>query len=201
MENMKIKIKKMNTTSIIFSIIFIILGAFLISMPDYAIKLVSYALGIIFIILGLVAVVDFFSDRDSQDFLNFNFVIGVFSLIFGLIIMAKTEVIASIIPLLLGVWMLINGVIKLSYSLSLNNKENALISIIVSILIIILGILLIFNPFDGAQALVQILGIEIIVYSVLDLVECFSLKSVFRKFNKAKKEESKVIDVDYEEKK
>lgn len=195
MENLEVKIKKMNITSILFSIIFILIGSFLLARPEDAIHLVSYALGIILIAWGVISVVSFFTDKESQNYLEFGFILGVFVLIFGIIILVKPDTIASIIPLLLGIWMLINGVTKLSYSLTLNNNKSALSSIIISLIIVLLGILLIINPFQGAQKLVQILGISILVYSLLDLIECFSIKRVIKKSKKL--ENKNVIDAEY----
>ena len=140
MNNIEIKVKKMSMTSIIFSIIFILIGAFLLARPDDAIHLVSYALGIILLVWGLISVVQFFTDKESQNYLEFSFITGVFVLIFGIIILVKPEIIASIIPLLLGVWMLVNGVTKLSYSLTINKNKNAASSIIISLIIVIIGI-------------------------------------------------------------
>lgn len=197
MENMEVRIRKMNITSIIFSIIFILIGSFLLARPEDAIHLVSYALGIILIVWGVISVITFFTDKESQNYLDFGFIVGVFVLIFGIIILVKPDTIASIIPLLLGIWMLINGVTKLSYSLTLNNNKSALSSIIISLIIVLLGILLIINPFQGAKKLVQILGISILVYSILDLIECFSIKRVMKKVKKI--ENNNVIDAEYTE--
>ncbi len=197
MENMEVRIRKMNITSIIFSIIFILIGSFLLARPEDAIHLVSYALGIILIVWGVISVITFFTDKESQNYLDFGFIVGVFVLIFGIIILVKPDTIASIIPLLLGIWMLINGVTKLSYSLTLNSNKSALSSIIISLIIVLLGILLIINPFQGAKKIVQILGISILVYSVLDLIECFSIKRVMKKVKKI--ENNNVIDAEYTE--
>ena len=197
MENMEVRIRKMNITSIIFSIIFILIGSFLLARPEDAIHLVSYALGIILIVWGVISVITFFTDKESQNYLDFGFIVGVFVLIFGIIILVKPDTIASIIPLLLGIWMLINGVTKLSYSLTLNNNKSALSSIIISLIIVLLGILLIINPFQGAKKIVQILGISILVYSILDLIECFSIKKILKKVKKI--ENKNVIDAEYTE--
>ena len=199
MGNLEIKIKKMNMTSIIFSILFILIGAFLLARPEDAIHLVSYALGIILALWGLISIVQFFTDRESQNYLEFSFILGVFMFIFGIIIIVKPNTVASIIPLLLGIWMLINGVTKLSYALTLNKNKNAASSIIISILIIVLGILLVFNPFAGAKTLVQILGVTIIVYSVLDLAECFAIRRIVKKETKEEIENT-IIEAEYEEK-
>ena len=199
MSNIEIKIKKMNITSIIFSIVFILIGVFLLARPEDAIHLVSYALGIILVLWGLISIIQFFTDKESQNYLDFGFIVGVFVFIFGVIVLVKPNTIASIIPLLLGIWMLINCVTKLSYALTLNKNKNAAGSIIISILIIILGILLVFNPFAGAKTLVQILGVTIIVYSVLDLAECFAIRSIVKK-DKKDSIENKIIEAEYEEK-
>ena len=186
----------MSMTSIVFSIIFILLGAFLLARPDDAIHLVSYALGIILAVWGVISIIQFFTDKESQSYLDFSFITGAFVFIFGVIILIKPDIIASIIPLLLGVWMLVNGVTKLSYALTLNSNKNAASSIIISVVIIILGIALVVNPFSGAEKLVQILGISIIVYSVLDLAECFTIKSVL----KSEGNKNEIIEATYEEK-
>ena len=199
MGNLEIKIKKMNMTSIIFSILFILIDAFLLARPEDAIHLVSYALGIILALWGLISIVQFFTDRESQNYLEFSFILGVFMFIFGIIIIVKPNTVASIIPLLLGIWMLINGVTKLSYALTLNKNKNAASSIIISILIIVLGILLVFNPFAGAKTLVQILGVTIIIYSVLDLAECFAIRKIVKKETKEEIENT-IIEAEYEEK-
>ena len=197
MENLSIKVKKMSITSIIFSIIFIAIGIFLLLKPETAINIICYVLGVLLILWGVVSMVQFFSDKTSESYLSISFIFGAFVFIFGLIILIKPEIIASIIPLLLGIWMLINGVTKLSYSLTINKLSNATVSIIGSIFIIILGVLLIFNPFAGAKSLVQIIGISFIVYSVIDLAESIALT-----FSLKKKEstEGKIVEATYKDK-
>ena len=197
MENFEGKISSMNKTSIVFSIIFILLGLFLILKPAEALHLVSYAIGIILLIWGLFSIVKFFTKKNSQSYLEFSFIVGMFVFIFGVIILIKPNTIANIIPLLLGIWMLINGVIKLSYSLMVNKINPSISSIIVSALIIICGIILIFNPFSGAKAIAQIIGGLLIFYSVLDLIECITIKTTV---SKTAITEGKVIDAEFKEK-
>ena len=198
MENLSIKVKKMSITSIVFSLIFIIAGIFLLMKPETAINIVCYILGLILISWGVVSIIQFFTDKNSNSYLSINFVFGAFVFIFGIIILIKPNIIASIIPLLLGVWMVINGVTKLSYSLTINKTSKASLSIIGSILIILFGILLIFNPFEGAKGLTQIIGIALIIYSLMDLIESLSISFNIKESNR---EEGKVIEAKYKEKK
>ena len=197
MENLSIRVKKMSIVSIIFSIIFIAIGIFLLLKPETAINIICYVLGVLLILWGVVSMIQFFSDKTSESYLSISFIFGAFMFIFGLIILIKPEIIASIIPLLLGIWMLINGVTKLSYSLTINKLSNATVSIVGSIFIIILGVLLIFNPFAGAKSLVQIIGISFIVYSVIDLAESIALTFSLKKNEKA---EGKIVEATYKDK-
>ena len=198
MNNLSTKVKKMSITSIIFSLLFIFTGIFLLLKPETAINIVCYVLGVILVLWGVVSIIQFFSDKNSTNYLSISFIFGAFVFIFGIIILIKPSIIASIVPLLLGVWMVINGVTKLSYSLSLYKTNKNIISVIGSILIIVFGVTLIFNPFEGAKGLTQIIGIALIVYSVLDLAESISI--AFSLKSKEDPSEGKIIEAEYKEK-
>ena len=198
MNNLSTRVKKMSIVSIIFSLIFIVTGIFLLIKPETAINVVCYVLGIILVLWGVVSVIQFFSDKNSSNYLSLNFIFGSFVFIFGIIILIKPTIVASIVPLLLGVWMVINGVTKLSYALSIYRETKNILSILGSIFIIVFGITLIFNPFEGAKGLIQIIGIALIVYSVLDLVESIIISIGVK--GKADPSEGKIVEAKYKEK-
>ena len=201
MEFIKNKFKSMYRTSIIFSSLLILIGMFLLIKPETTLHAISYFMGVALIIWGLVPIIQFFSNKETKQYLEFSFIIGVFALIFGIIIMIEPNIIGSIIPLLIGIWMVINGVTKLYYSLTLNKLSSATVSIILSIIILICGLVLIFNPFKGAIILTKIIGISVIIYSILDLVECYTLKKTMKEFTNVSKnkKDQNVIEAVYEE--
>ena len=198
MNNLSTKVKKMSITSIIFSLLFIVAGVFLLIKPETAINVVCYVIGIILVLWGVISIIQFFSDKNSTNYLSLSFIFGSFVFIFGIIILIKPSIVASIVPLLLGVWMVINGVTKLSYSLSIYRNTKNILSIIVSIFIIVFGVTLIFNPFEGAKGLTQIIGIALIVYSILDLVESIAI-SISIKAN-SEEIEGKIVEAKYKDK-
>lgn len=199
------KFKSMYKTSILFSIILIFIGVFLLTNPETTLAAISYFVGIVLIVWGLIPIIRFFSDKDSQNYLEIGFILGVFSFIFGIIIMIKPEIISSIIPLLMGIWMIINGGTKLYYALMLNKQTNSISAIIVSIIILICGMTLVCNPFGGAIVLTQIIGVSLIIYSILDLLECYNLnktyKNIKKEYNNSNDKSEEVIDVEFKEKK
>ena len=166
MGNLMSNIKKMNITSIIFSIIFIILGFFLLLKPDGAIDFIAYVLGVLLIIWGVILIIQFFTKKNQdQNFIQIGFVV-------------KPKTIASIIPLLLGIWMIISGVLKLGYAIPVNKQVKNIIPILLSLLIIGVGLFLVFNPFEGAEIITKAIGIIIIIYSILDIVECIFIRQL-----------------------
>jgi len=202
MELIKKKFKSMYKTSMIFSIILFFIGLFLLMKPETTLHAISYFVGIVLIIWGIIPVITFFSNKEKESYLEFTFIIGVFALIFGIIVMINPEIIGSIIPLLTGIWMIINGVTKLYYALSINKEGNATTSILISLIILVCGLLLVFNPFGGAVMLTKLIGIFVIVYSVLDLIECYTLNKSIKeviKNPKNDKKDQKVIEAVYEE--
>lgn len=203
------KIKSMYRTSIVFSIILFALGLFLLINPETTLHAISYIVGTVLIISGIIPVLSYFLNKDTQNYLNFGFILGVFIIIFGIIVIIKPNLIGSIIPFLVGIWMMINGVTKLFYALNLNKEGDAISSIVISLLILVSGLLLLINPFGGAIVLTQFIGISVIIYSVLDLLECYTLKKAVKvyskdapveeKKSKKRKDDKKIIEAEYEE--
>jgi uncharacterized membrane protein HdeD (DUF308 family) len=201
MNIIKSKIKSMYRTSIAFSIVLFLVGIFLLIKPEVTLHAISYLVGIMLIIWGIVPVISFFTDKDNNNYLEFSFICGVFALIFGIIVMLNPDIIGSIIPLLVGIWMIINGVTKLQYAIMLKrNEADAFVSITLSLIILLCGILLIFNPFGGAIVITKLIGIFLIIYSILDIIECYSIKKTVKTVEKkVNKDKDNIIEAKYEE--
>ena len=201
MDMIKDKLKSMYRTSMIFSIILFFIGLFLVIKASTTLHAISYIIGVILILWGVVQVITSLTNKEKDNnYLIAVFILGVFSLIIVIVVIIDPEIIGSIIPFVIGIWMVINGVTKLYYALSLNKIQKATPAIIISLIILACGIFLIANPFKGAEILTQIIGASIMVYSVLDIVECFTLKKVVKDFTNPRQDNNqvKVIEAEYE---
>lgn len=196
MEYVDNKLKSMFRTSVIVSLALIIVGIFLIVSPETTLSFVSYGTGIILLITGLIPTINFFINKENQKYLDISFIFGIIFIIVGIVIIINPKIVASIVPLLIGIWMIINGVIKLYYSILINKTVKSISSIIISLLILVCGLLLVLNPFGGAVTLTIIIGIFLVVYSVLDLAECI----IIYVSNKKSKKEEDVKEAKYIEK-
>ena len=142
-------VSKVFKSSILSSIALIALGILLIVQSEATIITISYIIGAFLIALGVIAGFNFirnFKDRTKGDL---DIVYGIVCIILGVVVIKNPEAIASIIPFVLGLVIIINSATKLQYSFELHREKNNLwlSTLILSIIMVVCGIVLIFNPF------------------------------------------------------
>lgn len=181
---MKNNFKKMFRNSLIYSICFVVLGLFLLIKPSTTISLISYVIGGIIVIAGILTFTKCLGNDFKSITFSFDLVYSILSIIAGIIIILNPNALASLIPIVLGIWMIINGSFKFQYSFQLKQfkYKNWILIFIIAIMMIILGIVLIFNPFKGAVAITQVIGIFIIGYAILDIIESFSIRKGIKQY-------------------
>lgn len=168
----------MCNTSLIISIIFIIVGLFLFIKPDTTISIISYVIGGVLLVSGLFSVYKYFTAEGIGSIFNFDLVYGVLLVIAGMFLIVKPNALATLFPIILGIWIIINSVTKFQYALVLKRVKNEdwVYTALVSFLTFIWGVVLLWNPFASALAITQIIGIFIIVYAVLDIIDNFIIR-------------------------
>ena len=181
-------------STIITSLFLLALGILLIVKSEATIMMVSYVIGAVLIALGVLAIINFL--RSKSELYHLDIVYGIVTIILGVLVIENPKVIGSIIPFVVGVGILINSGTKLKYALDLkDNKEEVWkYTLIVAIISAILGVLLVFNPFKATSLLVQVIGIVICIYALLDIVSTILLKKRFNKKSEIKEAEIKMIE-------
>ncbi len=162
-------LKKSGWLNILVSIAFAIIGIFMITKTDLALKIISYVLGGVFIVIGIVKAADYFLSKGKYDFYNYDLVYGIIAIIIGLVTIFCSGLIESMFRIIIGVWIIYSGVIRLVVSLKLHSVQIDIwnISLLLSIIMIIGGIYILFQ--NGA--LILTIGIIMLVYSIIDLIE------------------------------
>ena len=152
---MKDFLKKSGWTDILVSLVFAVIAIFMITKSDAVVKIISYVLGGIFIVMGAVKIIDYFASKGKYDLYNYDLIYGIIAIIIGLVTIA--------------IWIIYSGLVRLSLSLKLHTAQiNAWsVSLILSIIMIIGGIYMLFQ----SGALVLTIGIIMLVYSIIDLIE------------------------------
>lgn len=176
--NIEKKIKKTFNASLMASFIFIIVGLFLFIRPDATISIISYITGGVLLLLGLINIYRYFSSDDKFEMFSFNLAYGVLLSIAGLFLIIDTTIFAKVINVIVGIWIIINSITKIQYGLVLKRASNSdwLYTILVSLLSFIWGVVLLINPLKSALTITQVIGVFIIIYAVLDIVDNFIIR-------------------------
>ena len=139
MNNIMIKKDK---SSIVSSILFLILGIFLFINPTEMIKFITYIIGVIFVVYGSIKLYNYYKFKETIS--NIQLTLGITCIVLGIIIMFCNGVIEFTIRLVMGGFILANGINKLIVALNskeYNSKWTGLL--IISIILIIGGLYMI----------------------------------------------------------
>ena len=140
-----------------------ILGLCLVIWPTLLATAMCYIVGILLILLGIIKITGYFA-RDSYGLaFQFDFALGLFAAVVGCIFLFRPKNILVLFPIILGLYILIDGVFKLQTALDAKRfglREWRII-FIAPILTGILGLLLLTDPFSSAAALTVLLGIAL----------------------------------------
>lgn len=211
---MKVEIKKVIWPSLISSIFLLLLGLLLFFKSGATLIGISYLVGGVLIALGVIAIINFLRNSSKDIFVELNIVYGIVSIVAGIFLVTVPEFIGSIIPIVVGIAVIISSSFKIQQALVLKNLGSKYFapSIIMAIMCLICGVVILFNPFTSAVVVTQIIGLFMIIYAVLDIINSFILKkssnisieiSTNRRAKKGKKAKTakviKEIDKDDEE--
>jgi len=193
-------------SSIATSIFLIILGILLVFQSEMTIMAISYVIGGILVAIGALALIRYIKKAaDKESTSELDIIYGIVTIIFGVIIIQNYQALASIIPIVLGVTIIVSSVGKLNYAFQLKADDNQLwkTTMMISIISTICGVVLLFNPFSAAIGIMKIIGIFIIVYAILDLVSTIAIKSSVTKIYDAVEEtivDAEIIEDDKKKK-
>lgn len=180
---------------VIASIIYIILGIFMVSHPAKVEATLCYAFGILMTIFGVINVISFFINKDSDNNLFFELVFGVLSCAFGVFTLFSPTSVINILFIVIGVIIIIDGIMNLKRSFYLKDfgERYWLVFFIISAVSVLAGILTIVFREPLGSFLIVVLGINLIYEGVSGLVIMFRISQ-----NKKRAERKMMmIDADF----
>jgi uncharacterized membrane protein HdeD (DUF308 family) len=193
-------VRKFIKSSLFSSIGLAILGILLFLESELTIVTISYVIGAVLVAVGAIAFINYINDIHKNTKNELNIVYGIGMAILGIIVISNPKGVASIIPFILGVIIVLNSSAKLEYSIELKKDNNKLwvSTMILSVVALLCGILLIFNPFEGATFITKIVGVIIFIYALIDIVSTLRLRKTIKTVQKAlednKIKEAEVIE-------
>ncbi len=178
--------KKTFYNFLVSSICYIVLGIALIVWPTASLNLFCYIVGAVTVVYGLWCVYRFISHREEK-YITVGLFIGIIALALGICFFVKPEIFSSILPIILGLYLVFDGVVKLqaAFDFKKENYERWGILLLLSLLMIALGIVTIMNPFQSAAVLVIFIGASMIVDGGINIWNAIVVRGLLKALKNA----------------
>jgi len=162
----------------------VLLGVVLILCPKTAIFYIVVTIGILFIFPGLISLISYFiSDKAKRPEVPF-LLAGVGCLLFGIVLVSAPNFFVSVLMYLLGIILLVGGVEQII--VLIRARKYATVPVffyIVPVLILIAGVVVLFNPFKSAATIFVLIGITCLIYGIMEFVYWLKFKRNFDNSN------------------
>lgn len=160
MGNLKFKFERFSKNNVVLSILMVVLGLVLFIWPGKSLTLAARILGIALLIGAVVSGITWYREKDKPGASYTSLAIAILCLVAGLIVLIAPKGVITLLPKLIGLFVLVNGVINLAQALELRNvgQESWTSSLVMAILTILLGAFLVFFAFGAMKAAVMVIG-------------------------------------------
>ena len=174
-------LKKAGWTSILTSLVLAIIGIVMIYNPQTTMQFISTILGIFFIIMGIIKLINYFVTKGNSSLFTNDIAWGIISIIIGLVVIVYSSTIENIFRIMIGIWIIYSGFTRLNLSFKLKSVSQKVWAfvLILSVLMIIGGLYVTF--YTGA--LILTLGVIILIYSIMDIIEGFIFMRNIKELN------------------
>ena len=155
----------------LLSIAYIIIGMMLLIMPQTRLLWICYAFGAVVLVTGIVCLIQYARIRGTGFTAPFMLVGGVITAGLGIFTLAKPQVVASFLPIVFGIFILVDGLSRVGTAIDLAKRKGQKwwMLLLLSVVSVALGVLLVLHPFDAAVSVVMVCGILLIVEGALNL--------------------------------
>jgi len=175
-----------STNSLISGIILIVLGFVLIFLNENFYKNIVLIVTYSFLLIGIKNSIMFFikKNKNKNEFLS-----SLFNLIFATFLTINTNLSLSILPIVLGIYFLINFILQLISTIIIirNKDKGSIFKFLLSFAYLIIAIILIFNPLTSIRNLLISSGIYFILLGVNYIYDFITIVLPVRYKNKIKR--------------
>ena len=164
-------LKSIRFNYILSSIITILLGIALVIFPRTSASVICMCLGVVLLICGVLNIISYFTQKDKIHFFEYDFLFGMVFSIVGLWLVLNPEAIIMILPVIFAIVIILHGLIELQNSLNLRRFDynRWWVIFILALITVVLGVIMLANPFIAASTLVIFIGFSLIYNGVVDI--------------------------------
>ena len=166
------------TGYIVMSLVFCGAGVLFIAKPELSAVAISRALGAAMILFGLIKLVGYFSKDLFRLAFQYDLGFGLLLISLGILVLAKPAGVLDFIFIALGIAILTDGLFKVQ--IAVDSKRFGIptwwLTLILAMVTGVVGLALVFRPWDSARLLTALLGAALLAEGILNL--CVAVSTV-----------------------
>ena len=163
---------------IVMSLVFCGAGVLFIVKPELSAVAISRALGAAMILFGLIKLVGYFSKDLFRLAFQYDLGFGLLLIALGILVLAKPAGVLDFIFIALGIAILTDGLFKVQ--IAVDSKRFGIptwwLTLILAMVTGVVGLALVFRPWDSARLLTALLGAALLAEGILNL--CVAVSTV-----------------------
>ncbi|MFW5768326.1 MAG: HdeD family acid-resistance protein [Bacteroidota bacterium] len=149
----------------------ILFGLIAILFPDITLVGLAIAFAVAIMLGGIFLTFGAIRQRKTNSNWPLILLEGILGIIISLVILIIPKDVAAFFVIIMGIWALIIGVTFISFYFRKAVPDFLkLLSVIAGVISVIVGLLILFNPFETTRVIVVIIGIYAIVFGTFSLV-------------------------------
>lgn len=169
-------LNKIRNTLALTAVVYVVLGLVMLLIPVVVSDFICYIIGALFLVIGVAGILSYIKTRGTGFGSNLTLIVSIIFAALGVYILCNPVSFASFIPLVVGIMLIVDSVNKLqsAFDLKKSGYKNWWQMLIVGFLIVSLGILLIFNPFETVELFIRVIGALLIFDGLSNLFTIYS---------------------------
>ena len=179
-------LKTMKMTFLLAAILYVLLGVVLLVWTDTTLAVLCTVFGGVLLIYGAVTIVGFFLHDNALGTFRLELLLGILAAALGVLFLLRPVFLLSIVPVILGVYIIIDSLVNLKRALELYRLEYPRwwAALILSLLGAALGGIILRNPFQTQILLFQVIGAVFIYTGLSDLWVLFKISRLTKELRK-----------------
>lgn len=188
--------KEVKWSMLLSAALYIVLGLVLVIFPATTARTICYMIAGIAIVVGLVNLVVYFTRNITRNYYRNDFVMGLLMVVLGIFVIYKADLVIALVPFIIGLCIIVSGLFKLQGALDVQRMGgNSVVILGLAIVNVVIGILMVINPFESAILLYRLLGVGLLFSGITDMVSTLYLSGKMHSYMKKMDEAEDAIKV------
>lgn len=170
--------RKMQRSYIVMAVAYVVFGLSLLIKPELSTTVICYAIGAVCVIYAVANLIKYFTGSMNRMYIEPDFVLSVIICVFGIVTIVRPSVIISILPFIVGIVLVFSGLIKVQDGINLKrfNYDRWFLVLGFAVISVILGIVVLLNPFGTGLLFTRMVGLFFTVDGVLSISSIVMLR-------------------------